>query len=566
LNEREYRGGILLSNGAANRWWLELEVLGLILLVIVAYFLRAGDLPLRGEEPTRAQMAYEMVARNDYLIPREQGEPFRIRPPVQNWAIAAAYKLLGSRDEFAVRFHAVLSTLLMTLVVYGYSRSFLSRLAAFAAALSFATFADWLTMGRQAETEAIFTFLLGTALLTWHWGLMRRWPLALTFSLGYGFMALAMMSKGMQAPMYFVGATWGYLLLTRDWQRLVSLGHVVGIAAGAAVLLAWVIPYANSMGWDEVRMIWMGDPAYRVNGRPQDWKGGEFAMHLLSYPLEVLAGTLPWSLLLVLYLFRGFRKTLGVYRPYAVYLGVCLGVAFPTCWIPPGGLPRYYSPLFPAMAVLIGIVIQRIFEAQPGTKERIVWRLFACIAAVALALAGVAELLISLFFTQNNLLGHLAEPPIVALGFMLCAIVLAAIVHRARKGSGIRSAILAIAAFMVLCFTGLVTDSRLRRSENPAQAMAEIKSRLPADQQLVSLGLHAHPLFAYHYGQPFIIPKPFPAAGEPFDPALPYFCILWVGESRPELPFAWEEIGAFSLDRYTRPVPKFVMVVGKRLK
>ena len=42
-----------------QRWWREPELAWLIILVVLAYFLRAGQLPIRGEESTRAQIAFE---------------------------------------------------------------------------------------------------------------------------------------------------------------------------------------------------------------------------------------------------------------------------------------------------------------------------------------------------------------------------------------------------------------------------------------------------------------------------------------------------------------------------
>ncbi len=182
----------------ARAWWRERDILWLLLLVISAYFLRAGALPIRGEEPTRAQIAREMVERGDWVVPREQGEPFRIRPPLQNWVIAVSCTAFGSWGEWYVRFPSLLCTLLTTLLIYGYCRSVLSRLGALAAAVAFATLADMFQMGRQAETEALFIFLLSGSLLTWHLGLLRRWPETLTWIAGYGFMALAMLTKGLQ--------------------------------------------------------------------------------------------------------------------------------------------------------------------------------------------------------------------------------------------------------------------------------------------------------------------------------------------------------------------------------
>ncbi len=130
------------QDNSAVRWWRAWEVAVLVLLVLAGYFVRAGALPLRGEEPTRAQIAFEMAQSGDWIVPREQGEPFRIRPPLQNWAIAASCFALGSWNEWAVRFPSVVATLLTALVIYGYARVGLSRLGAFASAAAFATMAD----------------------------------------------------------------------------------------------------------------------------------------------------------------------------------------------------------------------------------------------------------------------------------------------------------------------------------------------------------------------------------------------------------------------------------------
>jgi hypothetical protein len=117
---------------------------------------------------------------------------------------------------------------------------------------------------------------------------------------------------------------------------------------------------------------------------------------------------------------------------------------------------------------------------------------------------------------------------------------------------------------MVLTFTGVLTDVRLRRCEHAAEAVQRLKQRLPPGQRLASLDGHTDSLFAYHYGRPLITPlhgpppENAPAPPEPF-----YFCLTCPGDTRPQLPFAWEELGVVPLDRNHRPVPERVVVVGR---
>ena len=60
----------------SNVWYREYEVALLIGLVVGAYFLRVGAVPIQGEEPTRAQIAFEMVESGDWIVPHQQGIPF----------------------------------------------------------------------------------------------------------------------------------------------------------------------------------------------------------------------------------------------------------------------------------------------------------------------------------------------------------------------------------------------------------------------------------------------------------------------------------------------------------
>lgn len=545
-------------------WWSEAEAGCLLLLVLAAYFLRAGELPLRGEEPTRAQIAFEMIERHDWLVPREQGDPFLIRPPLQNWLIAASSLAFGSRDAWAVRFPSLVATLLTTLMVYGYSRTFLPRTGALAAGAAFATFGEMFQTGRQAETEAVFILLVSGSLLAWHWGFMRRWPDAATWALGYGLTALGALTKGVQAPAYFVGSVGVYLALTNQGRRLFCKGHVLGALAGAAVVGAWMVPYYFAMGWPALHTLWLGDPALRV----RDWPLLGVAKHLLEYPLETLGGTLPWSLLLLLYLSGDFRRSIRAAGPQVLFLGVCLAVTFPTCWIPPGGQARFFAPLYPCLAVLIGLAVQRCSEAGAATALRSAWRQYLGALAGGMVLAAVAAVGVACGRGRFPALGAWAEPPLIALGYAGVAVGLAALAWRARRGGDpfrVRMGVLAVACFLVLTFTGVATDVRLHRSEDASGAMSRLKEKLPPGQPLVSLGGHTDSLFTYLYGLPLLTPRPWPADGNALGEGVAYFCFACDGDSRPMLPFAWEEVGAVCVDRNHHPSPQRVVVVGRRL-
>jgi 4-amino-4-deoxy-L-arabinose transferase-like glycosyltransferase len=82
-------GSIITFLPAHRRWWLEIELALLVVLVVGAYFTRMTALSVRGEESRRGLIAREMLDTGDWIVPRCQGIPLFSRPPLQNWLIAA---------------------------------------------------------------------------------------------------------------------------------------------------------------------------------------------------------------------------------------------------------------------------------------------------------------------------------------------------------------------------------------------------------------------------------------------------------------------------------------------
>lgn len=551
----------LLSRCRAAARRFEIELALLCVLVGALYFLRLGDLPLRGEESRWTQVAREMVTGGDWVVPRQQGWPFLSRPPLLSWLIGLSALVRGEFDAVAVRLPAALSILLITLLVYGYSRRFLDRLGAFTAACACATFSQTLQLGRLAESESCFMFLVSGALLVWHWGYSQGWPPVATWLAGYGLAALGALTKGPQAPVYFAGCVGVYLLWRRDWRWLFGGAHVLGLLGFLAIVGAWQLPFAGELGWAGVRAIWGGDSADRwLHQRPL----AEKALRLVNYPLEVAACLLPWSLLLLAYLDRSFRQTLGAARPMAGFLATCLLVTFPTCWWTPGTMTRYFLPMYPCLAPLIGLVVQRLAAGQVAAWLYKTQRLLLPLLAGFMAVIAGLVLLIS-FLPVRGLLQEWAQPAWFALGYGLVTIGLAVAVWRTcgrADATALRTAVLAVVCFLGLTYNGPILNALLNRSERAGESVARLKTLLPPGQRLVSFG-SVHHLFAFYYVEP-IERRP-----EPVDAAacedVVYFCLDVFGGSRPQLPFAWQEVGFVSMDRNRHDRPNERVVVGRRL-
>jgi 4-amino-4-deoxy-L-arabinose transferase-like glycosyltransferase len=542
----------------------EWELLALALVTAAIYGARLTTLPIRGEETRRAEVATEILQTGDWIVPRQQGQPFLSRPPLGSYPIAGLEMLLGTGSLLAVRLPSVIATWLTTLLIYGYSRRFLSRLGALTAGFAFATMGMVLQLGRLAETDAIFTFFVSGSLLLWHWGYATdaagRWRQVWPWLAGYFFAALGALTKGPQAPVYFVGAVGLYLAWRRDWRQLVSWSHLAGIALFIGVVGAWQIPFLLATDWPSVRQIWMSDVGLRF----EDAGWIQTGLHLLFYPVGLLICVLPWSPLLSAFGFGCFRKRIAEARPMAVYLGLALLVAFPTCWFVPGAKERYFMPLFPCLAPLVGLVIQRSLAADAPRALRIGWLLYlggvsATILFGGLAVAGAS-------WIDGLQTSELSQPGWFAAVYLgLALATLAVLLWRGSVRSVARGYlfVLGLAAFVGLTHVGVVLGNMARASEDAAPAMAELKRKLPANVRLVSFGL-VETLFAYHYGGP-IEPRHWPPTEQDLPDGTDYFCFTWDRDYMPPFPFAWHAIGEISCDRFHRDHPSKRVIVGRRL-
>lgn len=540
--------------------WREWEFWVLALAAFLLYGARLTALPIRGEETRRAQVACEMVETGDWIVPRQQGAPLLSRPPLGSYPIALAAMLFGDCTLLAVRLPTALATWLTALLIYGYGRRFLTRLGALASGLAFITMGQVLVLGRLAETEATFTLLLSAALLAWHWGYSAGWRRPWPWLAGYGLAALAALAKGPQAPVYFAAPACLYLAWRRDWRALLSWSHLAGLALFAATIGAWQIPFWAQMGWPAVKTLWLGDVAMRF----ADTRWQTIALHLLWYPLEIGVCTLPWSPLLFGYLAKGFRRSLGAARPYVVFLGITISLAFVTCWVVPGAKGRYFMPLYPCMALLAGMCVERVADPAAAAWQRRGWKLFLLSKA---ALALVAGLVVAgVTWIERFQIAELKQPAWFAGAYAVGALA-AAVVFLKTYGifrpAHIRVALLTVTALIGLSYVGVVINGTIGTAEDPTPDVAQLKRKLPPNARLESFGL-VETLFTYLYREP-IAELPWPRSANEFGPGHDYFCFSWDRPKPPPLPFGWRIEAVIPCDRVRHEPPVKKVIVGRRI-
>ena len=374
--------------------------------------------------------------------------------------------------------------------------------------------------------------------------------------------ALAGLTKGPQGPVYFVAPAIVYLISRRDWRFLFSRWHACGILAFAAVLGVWQVPFALATDWQSVRGIWMANAAERfADDRPT-----ALVRHLLTYPIELFCCLLPWSLPLLYLANRPFWRSLSDMRPWILFSLLAIGVCLPSVWFASGAKGRYFMPLFPCFAVLVGVVAERCWRLSPAEAPRRAWNQFLAALAVLAAAAGLC--IVAASWIPRGPLIHAAQPPLFAAVYGLVALSAAYWLFAARREGGSRFAVASLTslALLLACTSvGVATNIRVAQSEDTAGSIARLKQQLPPQTRLVSLGGISH-VFAYYYGG--LMPSvPYGRVKRKhLAPTSNTFALqpsLQGANSASEFPFAWERVAVISLDRVRRAVPERTVVVGR---
>ena len=591
MNRSSKTADINSSSKSANRrpWWFHPEIAALVMLVAGIYLPRLTALNARGEETRWGRGAAEMIETGDWFVPRQQGEVFPDRPPLGSWLMALTGLVRGKVDLVAIRLPSVLALMATAILLYTYCTTFLSRVGSLAAAAGYVTMGQVLQICRLGENEAVYALLLSGSLLAWHRAYRSGWrPMGL-WAMGYALVGLATLQKGVQAPVYFGAATVAYLVVQRDWRTLFSLGHLAGFATWLAVVCAWFVPFGMATNWEYPATIWINTVQHR-------YIHGNLLEHLATFPFETLACLLPWSGILAVVLKPSIRKQLVAGDPppnsqrgrafWGVpdevwFVLVVATVTYPTVWAAALGKTRYVLPLYPCFAVLMSWLIERCALAAKGTAARQAWDRFLVVGAVLIAGGGLGLLGASL--APLEVLARVAQPPMFALLFAVASVATAVCLvwlHRNPRPVAAQAAILVLAGFLGLAYTGPVTNSALRAANHLQVAVDDLKQQLPPSASLVSFGPVQH-RFIFCYGQSIPM-MDWPLEAEDLPDDVTYFCYdLHAGDTAEirssgqgwnwtktpgTLPFEWEELAVLPVQPKGNTLDRERVVVGRVIR
>jgi 4-amino-4-deoxy-L-arabinose transferase-like glycosyltransferase len=291
------------------------------------------------DEARYAEIAREMVASGNYLIPHLNYVIYIEKPPLLYWLTALSYHIFGV-NEFAARFFgATFAVVGVAATSYFALRGFGRRHALLAGAI-LATMPIYAVLGQVLTTDMILAVLMTVAsfALFMHWRDGGKWCW-----LAYLAMALGILAKGPVAVVLPVAAMLAFLAWQGELRGAIRRFHAIG---GAIAVLAIAAP-------------WFIYTIVRVPGYFDFYFVGEYVKrvfeHSYSHPepiwyyLPVLAGgLLPWSAMVPLMTWRAMAPNPA--RRYCLILAVVIVGAFS---LASAKLIPYILPALPPIAILI---------------------------------------------------------------------------------------------------------------------------------------------------------------------------------------------------------------------
>jgi hypothetical protein len=272
------------------------------------------------------------------------------------------------------------------------------------------------------------------------------------------------------------------------------------------------------------------------------------------------------------------RKALFAERPQVRFLLVALVLTYPSVWLAADARGRYYMPLYPCLALLMGLVVEHCTARSTSSGDRRDWRWFLRGASVAVGVGALVIVAASLLPIER--LSAARQPWPFLTGWTVAAVVAAGVLMWASLGEHVprpQIAIITLAGFVSLSYVGAVINSRSNGANDLNPAIARLKLQLPDPAKLVSLGRVYH-RFTYCYETP-IRQVPWPLAAAELPPEVTYFCfdrrqgdndrIRSAGDDRfltttsGTLPFEWETVAEIRCDPVRRDQHVRTVVIGR---
>jgi 4-amino-4-deoxy-L-arabinose transferase-like glycosyltransferase len=331
-----------------------------IALVLLSLALNVPGLvslpPFDRDEARFAQATRQMVEDGDLIRIRFQNEPRHKKPAGIYWLQAASVAVFGTPDGTALwpyRLPSTLGIVGAVLLTFGIGQRLFGRREAFVAAALLAASIAAVVEAHLAKTDAVLlaTVVAAQAALARIYFKARAGEDAgLWTALGFwAALGVGMLIKGPIAPMVALLTVAALMALDRSWALIRPLRPLIGVPLAALLFLPWLVAVNLVSGGDFAGEAISEDLLPKLLGDAES-HGFPPGYYLLLLTLTFWPGSL----------FVWHALVWAWHRRREAAIRFCLAWAVPS-WLVfelvPTKLPHYVLPLYPALALLTGVLV-----------------------------------------------------------------------------------------------------------------------------------------------------------------------------------------------------------------
>jgi 4-amino-4-deoxy-L-arabinose transferase-like glycosyltransferase len=302
----------------------------LLLVWVAVHFAALFSPPLLDDaDAAHANAAQHMALSGDWVTLRINGIRYLEKAPLPYWWVALNDRIFGY-NVFSAHLPMALGVLATAALAWHWTRRAFNDRAAFYAALALLTGIGVFLFTRIDIPEAFLTFFIGLALYCFLVGLEDRQPAL--FYVSWASLAIAMLSKGLIAPVFFFAAVLPWLLVTGEWRQWRQMRLATGLLLFLAIAAPWHI-LAGLRNPDQGNPVGNHPTPGHVHGFFYFYFINEHVLRFLGkrYPRDYnkqpgwvywigqIAWLLPWSLYLPLVVRRAWRTRMNWLRNLAAH-------------------------------------------------------------------------------------------------------------------------------------------------------------------------------------------------------------------------------------------------------
>ena len=465
-----------------------LIICGVLLLSAISASWTLSDRPLNNHECFVSITAREMLESGDWTWPTCNGEPRLQKTPLSYWLVAGLAQITGRVDEFTTRLPSVIFGVLSAAAILYFVNQWLTFRIAVISGGVWATSVGYICYAHSARPEMALTFFILLCFLSFYSavtakGRDKQVVYMLVFWISF---ALGNLAKGpaplplVLIPLFF------YVSIFRQWKKLFNWVSVVGLIIFLAIVLPWPLAIAHKLNWDLI--LWKREFVDRFLG---DYVPGYKPFYY--YLLEMLIFILPWVAFLPMALAAPFYRVWNKKRPVMQFLWLWFIVDLVFITITGGKRQHYILPLMPAVAMLIGILVEDMAFARKAYTWKYARDVLRNHIVVVITVAIAGPIYIAKTYPQV-----LAGAIILGIVTIVIAAVIAVLFARRKAALGCGVVFAGIVVLVMIAYVIFVNP--LNYNQLSRQFTQIVVEKVPASEKLIAYK-SASTRFIHYFGR-----------------------------------------------------------------